>query len=228
MKGRLLAIGDIHGCLTHLDALLGAIAPAKTDQLIFLGDYVDRGPESAGVLKRLMQLAGKHKTQFIRGNHEDMMLRARGGMQPYREWVLNGGDATMASYGGKRGTLKDVPTEHWAFLQNNLVDYVETKTHIFVHASAYPDMPMKEQPDFMLRWERCDNIQPHQSGKTIVCGHTPQRDGSPLNLGYAICIDTHACGFGLLTCLDASSGKLWQADENSRVEQSHISDYAEG
>jgi serine/threonine protein phosphatase 1 len=227
MPGRTLAIGDIHGCLAHFDALLAAVELKKSDHLILLGDYVDRGADSAGVLKRIIQLAGKHHVTCIKGNHEEMMMHARGGGDRLREWVLNGGDATMASYGGKRGTIKDVPAEHWAFLETGLVDYVETKTHIFVHASAYPDHPMKEQPDFMLRWERCDEIQAHQSGKVIVCGHTPQRDGSPMNRCYAICIDTHACGYGLLTCLEAGSGKVWQADEDGRVKRSHISDYAD-
>ncbi|HVT79439.1 MAG TPA: metallophosphoesterase family protein [Phycisphaerae bacterium] len=225
MAGRLLAIGDIHGCLAQFDALIGAVGLTPSDHLILLGDYVDRGPESAGVLRRIVRLSGTHRLSCIQGNHEEMMMQAREGGQRFREWLLNGGDATMASYGGTRGTIKDVPAEHWRFLETKLVDYVETESHIFVHASAYPDMNMDEQPDFMLRWERCDNIQAHQSGKVIVCGHTPQRDGSPLNMGHAICIDTHACGHGVLTCLEAKSGKVWQADENGRVERSHISDY---
>jgi serine/threonine protein phosphatase 1 len=224
---RTLAIGDIHGCLAQLDALLAAVKLKKSDHLMLLGDYVDRGPDSAGVLKRIIQLSKTHHVSAIKGNHEEMMMQARQGGDWLREWVMNGGDATMASYAGKRGTIRDVPAEHWAFLENGLVEFVETRTHIFVHASAHPDIAMKDQPDYMLRWERCDEIRPHQSGKVIVCGHTPQRDGSPMNCGYAICIDTHACGYGVLTCLEARSGKVWQADENERVEQSHISDYAD-
>ena len=112
-------------------------------------------------------------------------------------------------------------------LANNLVDYVETDTHIFVHANAYPDMPMSEQPDYMLRWERCDTILAHKSGKIIVCGHTPQTSGRPLNRGYAIGLDTHACGGGLLTCLEAMTGRIWQADATGRVRRSHISDFGD-
>jgi serine/threonine protein phosphatase 1 len=86
-------------------------------------------------------------------------------------------------------------------------------------------MAMDEQPDYMLRWERFDKIAAHESGKVIVCGHTPQKSGRPMNRGYAICIDTHACGGGFLTCLDAGSGRVWQADNRGRVSRAHISDF---
>ncbi len=227
MPSRTLAIGDIHGCLDHLDALLAAIDLKPSDHLILLGDYIDRGPDSAGVLKRLLRLSSTHRLSCIKGNHEDLMLDARNGPQPFAEWILNGGDATLQSYAGTRASLRDVPAEHWRFLETSLVDYVETKTHIFVHASAQPDLPMDEQPDYMLRWERFEDIRPHNSGKTLICGHTPQKDGTPHNKGFAICLDTHACGFGLLTCLDIKSGKITQADENAQISRSHISDYDE-
>jgi serine/threonine protein phosphatase 1 len=68
-------------------------------------------------------------------------------------------------------------------------------------------------------------MSPHESGKTIVCGHTPQKSGKPLNLGYGICLDTNACRGGPLTCLETKSGRIWQAMGDGRVERSHISDY---
>jgi len=225
---RTLAIGDIHGCLTQLEALLTAVAPAKGDHVILLGDFVDRGPYSAGDLNRLMQLARVEGTlvDCIKGNHEQMMLDARSSLHQQREWILNGGDATLASYAGNRSTLRDIPGEHWRFLETGLVDYVETATHIFVHANISPDLDMADQPDYMLRWERCDETAPHHSGKTMVCGHTPQKRGRPMNRGYAICIDTHACGrSGRLTCLDAGSGKIWQADARGQISRAHISDF---
>jgi len=227
LPARTLAIGDIHGCLTHLDALLQALSPTLNDYLVFLGDYVDRGPDSAGVLKRIIRLSQSHRVTALIGNHEQMMLAARESHDKFSDWLLTGGDATLRSYGGVRGALRDVSTEHWTFLEKKLVDYLETDTHIFVHANAYPDQEMSDQPDYMLRWERCDKIAPHRSGKTIVCGHTPQKSGKPMNRGYAICLDTNACRGGPLTCLDVGSGKVWQAGGNGRVERSHISDYAE-
>jgi serine/threonine protein phosphatase 1 len=226
--GRTLAIGDIHGTLKAFDALLTAVAPTPEDHLVLLGDYVDRGPDAAGVLKRIIELKAKRKVTAIRGNHEDMMLAVRGGrIDLLREWMFSGGLETLLSYGGNRATVKDVPAEHWRFLEKELVDYLETPTHIFVHANCDPELPLGEQADYVLRWERCDAIRPHQSGKVIVCGHTPQNGGRPLNKGYAICIDTGA-GYGeRLTCLDVRSGMLWQSNMKGRVSRGHIGDYAD-
>ena len=78
---RTLAIGDVHGCLTALDTLLGFVELRPTDQLIFLGDYVDRGPDSKGVLDRLIELRRLHEVVFLRGNHEVMMANAGRGQE---------------------------------------------------------------------------------------------------------------------------------------------------
>ncbi len=225
MATRTLAIGDVHGCLTQLDALLPAIAPTAEDHLIFLGDLIDRGPDSAGVIGRVLKLSRTCRVTTVMGNHEEMMLAAGDTHDRFSNWVLNGGDATLRSYAGARAKLRDVPAEHWQFLEQKLVEYLETETHIFVHASVHPDVPMAEQPAYMLRWERCDEIAAHESGKVIVCGHTPQKSGKPMNRGYAICIDTNAYGGGPLTCLETNSGRSWQADAKGRVIQSHISDF---
>jgi len=228
MSLRVLAIGDIHGQLGQFDALLDAIALTPDDHLVLLGDYVDRGPHSAGVLNRIMQLRNKCKLSAIKGNHEEMMLAARGGrLDLLREWTFNGGDKTLESYAGQRATIKDVLPEHWKFLESGLVEYVETDTHIFVHANCYPDHAMADQPDFMLRWERCDQISPHQSGKVIVCGHTPQKSGRPMNKGFAICLDTGAGFKRPLTGMDVTSGKIWQAHHAGNVTRAHITDFAD-
>jgi serine/threonine protein phosphatase 1 len=222
---RTFVIGDIHGFLTSFDALIEAIAPTPQDHIVLLGDYVDRGPDSAGVLDRILKLHQSHRLTSLKGDHEQMMLQARESREHYSDWLLNGGDMTLRSYAGVRARLQDVPGEHWRFLENALVDYLETDTHIFVHASAYPDMPMNEQPDYILRWERCDQIAAHESGKVIVCGHTPQKSGRPMNRGFAICLDTHACGGGPLTCLGVETGRVWQAMADGRVSRAHISDF---
>jgi len=227
LSARTLVIGDIHGCLANLDALLQSISPTSDDHLILLGDLIDRGPDSAGVLARVLKLSQDHRVTTLIGNHEQMLLAARASHDKFSDWLRNGGAATLHSYGGVRGKLRDIPAEHWQFLEQKLVGYVETDTHIFVHANAYPDLEMPEQPDYMLRWERCDKIATHKSGKIIVCGHTPQKSGRPLNKGYAICLDTHACGGGPLTCMDAGSGRIWQADEKGRVHRAHISDFSD-
>jgi serine/threonine protein phosphatase 1 len=227
LASRSIVFGDIHGCLLQFEALLHSVAPTTDDRLILLGDCVDRGPDSAGVLKLILRLSRTHGLTTLLGNHEQMMLAARESHAKYSDWLQNGGDVTLRSYAGSRATLRDVPADHWQFLENELADYLETDSHIFVHANAYPDLPMAEQPDYMLRWERCDNILPHESGKIIVCGHTPQQSGRPLNRGYAICLDTNACRGGLLTCMDATSGRIWQADKKGRVTRAHISDFSD-
>ncbi len=223
---RTIAIGDIHGCLDHLDALLLAIEPTPDDHLVFLGDYVDRGPDSAGVMNRLITLSKNLKITTIMGNHEQMMLESRNDIDRLTEWLLNGGDATLFSYGGKRGNFSHVPAEHWHFLERNLVPYLETKTHIFVHANAHPDLHMREQTDYMLRWERCDQSSRHMSRKIIVCGHTPQRSKRPLVRDHLICIDTIAFHGGFLTALDVTTGTVWQAAAEGPVSTAQLSDFA--
>ena len=118
---RTLAIGDIHGCTTHLDALLAAVAPTPVDRLVFLGDYVDRGPDSRGVLDRLIALKETHQVVCLRGNHELMMTRARSDKSEYRMWMQVGGAQALGSYGdkpGRSGTLDSIPEAHWRFIDN--------------------------------------------------------------------------------------------------------------
>ena len=88
-----------------------------------------------------------------------------------------------------------------------------------MHASAYPDVALSDQPDFMLYWERYNDPPKHESGKIMVCGHTSQKSGIPITNGNAICIDTWAFGSGWLTCLDIDSGKLWQSNEKGETRQ---------
>jgi serine/threonine protein phosphatase 1 len=215
---RTLAIGDIHGSLAALDALLAVVEPQPDDVIVTLGDYVDRGPHSRGVLDRLIDLQGRCTLIALKGNHEIMMLEARHGPDSFRAWCVCGGREALDSYGSylNRETFLDkVPRRHWQFLQDCL-PFHETATHLFVHANAYPDIDLAEQPEHMLFWEHLvpGMSRPHHSGKIMVCGHTQQRTGHPLNLGHAICIDTAAYAGGWLTCLDVETGMYWRADRN--------------
>ncbi len=227
---RVLAIGDIHGCLGPLDDLLAWVAPAADDVLVTLGDYVDRGPDTRGVLDRLIGLKKARPVICLRGNHEIMMLEAwRGGRSEKKMWLGVGGVQALGSYGGapgKTGTFEDVPPEHWHFLQNELVDYHESERFIFVHAGIYPDVPLDEQPDNMLFWEFLPDAMRHESKKTVICGHTSQKSGQPKVVPGAVCIDTYAHGGGWLTCLDAISGRYWQVDMLGRTREGHV-DYEE-
>jgi serine/threonine protein phosphatase 1 len=225
---RVLAIGDIHGCSQALTTLLTAVDPQPEDLIVTLGDYVDRGPNSAAVIERLLKLQRTGRLVALRGNHDQMMLDARDGWELESEWLACGGRETLASYArwGGAGTLDDVPASHWDFLERICVDWYETPTHFFVHANAYPDLPLDEQPIYMLYWERLEAASPHISGKIMVCGHTKQRSGVPLNLGHAVCIDTGVYDGGWLTCLDVDRGFIWQADQSGRVQTAWLDELA--
>ena len=213
---RLLAIGDIHGCLLQLDDLLNLVKPTPDDVVVTLGDYVDRGPDSRGVLDRLIELkASGMQLVCLRGNHEQMMLGARDKDDEYKDWTGEGGLQTLGSFGssrGRSGTIGDVPQRYWDFLSDGLVRYHETERHIFVHAGLNRDMPMDEQPDYLLYWEYLWDDMRHCSGKTVICGHSSQKSGNVKVVPGAVCIDTYAYGGGWLTCLDAISGKFWQVN----------------
>ncbi len=216
---RHLAIGDIHGCFNALRTLTEFVDPAPEDILITLGDYVDRGPNSCAVLDWLIHHHNSKRLIALRGNHEIMMLDARDNKEAYRQWLNVGGSATLKSYSpfDDEGKLTDIPGHHWQFLENNLVATFETENHFFVHANLYPDLPINDQPDFMLYWEQFNNPSPHESGKIMICGHTSQKSGLPARNNNAICIDTWAYGSGWLTCLDIESGMLWQANESGNT-----------
>ncbi len=210
MNPRTLAIGDVHGCLTALDTLLESVNLQADDTLIFLGDYVDRGPDSSGVLHRLLELSTRDKTIFLRGNHDLWMERAQDDRQWFTSWFHPGvgGIATLNSY----GNLTDVPLSHWEFL-DNLVEYYETDTEIFVHGAVDAELEMLDQHQQVLLWDRIDNQAPHFSGKRIICGHTSQKSGLPLDIGHAVGIDTFCHGGGWLTALDVTTNRFWQANE---------------
>jgi serine/threonine protein phosphatase 1 len=225
---RYLAVGDIHGCFRALTTLAAFVPFQPEDVVITLGDYVNRGPDSCAVLDWLIAYQQRGNLVALRGNHEIMMLQAREGEEAFKRWVEYGGDATLASYlpFGDGGQLVDVPDAHWQFLEEQTRGWFETPSHFFVHANAYPDCPLDEQPDFMLYWEGFDDPPPHESGKVMVCGHTSQKSGLPRSIGHAVCIDTWACGKGWLTCLDVGSGKYWQANQRGETRWSWLEEVA--
>jgi serine/threonine protein phosphatase 1 len=215
---RTIAIGDIHGCSAALGAILDTISPGPDDQIVTLGDYIDRGPDSRGVLERLIHLRRQCQLVTILGNHDAMLIQALEGLHS-TTFLSIGGFATLASYGGTEAEhLTLIPEEHISFLKA-CVSFHETETHIFVHGSYVPHLPMSDQPDLALRWEslRDDIPGPHCSGKTVIAGHTSQRSGEILDLGHIKCIDTCCYGRGWLTALDVQSGAVWQADREGRL-----------
>ena len=217
--GRTLVIGDIHGYAAALDAVLEQAAPTKEDRLIFLGDYTDRGPDSRGVIDRLLALETSNDCVFIGGNHDEMMRESIAGREDPGMWLGFGGDATLRSYApdGRRIAMESVPAEHLGFLAR-LVDYHETDDTIFVHATVEPNVPMAGQGRPTLRWKKLYTADPHISGKLVVCGHTAQHSGLPLDYGHTLCIDTHVYGErGWLSCLDLDGMFVIQANAAGAV-----------
>src|SRR5262249_23126796 len=218
MGGRTIAIGDIHGCSDALAALINAIALGLQDVLILLGDYLDRGPDSRGVLDQLIACVGRCQLVPLLGDHEEMLLDAVGDVSNLMRWLTCGGVETLRSYGwkpgGPRRALVDlIPDRHQQFLAS-CRPYHETDTHFFVHAGYLPNKPLDEQPEQALRWRVTDasTAVPHRSGKVAVVGHTPQWSGEILNLGFLVCIDTNCVRGGWLTALDVGTGQVWQAN----------------
>jgi len=208
---RTIAIGDIHGCLAALDCVLEAIQPGPEDTIITVGDYVDRGPNSCGVLDRLLQLEKSTNLIALQGNHEEMMLAVlERRVEPY-SWLNHGGVDTMESY-GFAGDLACVPESHREFIKR-MPNFFENETHFVVHANYDPDLPLTEQPDDMLRWVKITNSlpAPHQSGKIAIVGHTHDRLGEIFRIPHLICIDTYCYGGKWLTALELGTDCIWQS-----------------
>jgi serine/threonine protein phosphatase 1 len=223
MAGRTIAIGDVHGCSAALAALLDAIGPKPEDTLVFVGDLIDRGPDSQGVLDQLVALAGRCRLVPLLGNHEEMLFAALLDRDARRTWLTCGGVDTLRSYGwapgGPRRGLADwIPERHWQLLAG-FQSYHETDTHLFVHAGYLPELPLDQQPGEVLRWRVTDaeTARPHGSGKVAVVGHTPQWSGEVLDLGFLVCIDTNCYRGGWLTAQDVDSGQVWQANKRGEL-----------
>ena len=217
MPGRIIAIGDIHGCLAALEAVLAAVDPARDDTIVALGDYVDRGPDARGVLETLIALAKRTQLVPLLGNHDEMMLDVcRGSTELLGDWLLFGGNATLASYGSDDPA--DVWPAHLEFLARCPLAF-ETARHFFVHANYWEDLPLDQSPREVLLWASLKQYMPgpHVSGKTAIVGHTSQKNGEVLDLGYLKCIDTWCYGDGWLTALDVETGRCWQADKRGRL-----------
>ena len=220
---RRIAIGDVHGRLDLLQELWVILSPAKKDMIIFLGDLIDRGPDSKGVIDFIQELQrGGYNVQVIMGNHEDMCINASDGSAAHESvWLSNGGIAAERSYGGV------IPTEVIDWMKTLPVTIATDDGIVFVHAGIpynYPDMDESPNPlkittrDFLL-WARSEFHECYEedwfpSVKMVVCGHTPSPNVSKSSDGRVICIDTGAVfkggGYGRLTALDVDSGEIFQ------------------
>jgi serine/threonine protein phosphatase 1 len=193
------AIGDVHGCAHTLDALLDEMAPGADDHLVFVGDYVDRGPRSRDVIDRVLVLEEEARQgtgpicTFLRGNHDQMMLDwiDFGAMDL---WGANGGLTTINSYTDDRGKTV-VPAGHVDFLRRTRV-YLDTPEYCFVHAGMNPELTIAQNLQYetaeTFLWTREQfSVKERPWEKVVVCGHTPQ--GRPLIEKDLIVIDTGCC-----------------------------------
>ncbi len=210
---RVYAVGDVHGCLDRLRALHSLIAedladrPSAAALLVHLGDLVDRGPDSAGVVALLSAgppVAGL-PTITLMGNHEQMMLSALMAREagPAELWMANGGEATLRSWDVPPGTpvadwAERIPARHLLFLRDLALMH-RIGPYVFVHAGLRPGVPLTRQSPHDLLWIR----EPFLSftgdlGAVVVHGHTPRPE--PELRANRIGIDTAAVLGGPLTC----------------------------
>jgi serine/threonine protein phosphatase 1 len=220
MAERIIAIGDIHGCAAALRAVIDAIRPQPRDTLIPLGDVIDRGPDSRGAVEQLLNLREKCRLIPLLGNHEEMMLAYVDGRPLPDDWLFFGGKETLLSYDALENP-RAIPAEHLDYMRT-WGDYWETDSHFFVHGNYDPELTLSQQPYRVYRWVslRESVPGPHLSGRTAIVGHTSQKDGEILDLGYLQCIDSYCHGGGWLTALDVTTGHVWQADRHGRMRNS--------
>lgn len=176
------AIGDIHGCLDQLRRLV-ELCERDTGEgrskFVFLGDYIDRGSESRGVIEFLIDLQKWSPDEIIclRGNHEDMLLAALEGEDAELTWRQNGAQTTLRSY--KARTPADIPLKHIDWLRS-LPLFHDDGMRFFVHAGVHPEKPLDRQRKRDLLWIREPFLSSDKDfGRLIVHGHTPIQNGVP-------------------------------------------------
>lgn len=225
---RIYAVGDIHGRLDLLDRLLELIREddrargQAATEIIFLGDLVDRGPDSRGVVERLLQLSrGPMSMRFLMGNHEEVLIRAASGDQRSLRFLTRiGGRETLVSYGITAEEYREldydelaalvaekVPAEHIAFL-SGFESWIEVGDYLFVHAGVRPGVAIEEQSRGDLCWIRDEFLNHRDSfGKMVVHGHSITGDVDERH--NRIGIDTGAYASGRLTAIGLEKDERW-------------------
>lgn len=225
---RAYAIGDVHGRLDLLDALLQTIEedsrarPAAKTFIVLLGDLVDRGPDSRGVVDRLLNYRPDFaRTVYLMGNHEEFLLNViEGDTDLVGNWLTYGGEECAASYGISQGWLlnatpyaicqelgKRVPAGHTAFLRS-FGDSFRFGDYLFVHAGIRPGVALEDQRPEDLRWIRDEFLNDRTDhGVIVVHGHTIV--AAPEERRNRIGIDTGAYRSGVLTAVAIEGNDRW-------------------
>jgi serine/threonine protein phosphatase 1 len=196
------AVGDIHGSLDKLKSLVAACrqhADGREMSLVFLGDYIDRGPESAGVVRFVMslELEAPERVIALKGNHEAWALSVLDGSAQVSTWLRNGGAATLASYGVN--DVGDLPRAHLDWMRTLRLTHNDGR-RFFVHAGVNPAKPLDAQDEQDLLWIREPFLTDERDyGRLIVHGHTPLVTAEPELCGNRLNLDTAAVFGGPLT-----------------------------
>jgi serine/threonine protein phosphatase 1 len=196
----LYAIGDVHGHARLLVSLLDAIRQHAGDEawrVVFIGDYIDRGPDSAGVLSIAQDLHADGRAVCLLGNHERVLLDAVSDPVAMERWMKLSGATTLASFG--TDTIAGIPRDVIDWL-TGLPTFHEDALRYYVHAGLSPERPLQEQTDHDRLWMRGRFLtEEHDFGKFIVHGHTPQMTGQPDLHPYRVNLDTAVGQTGILT-----------------------------
>ncbi len=221
------AIGDIHGSLKALETIFKEGIVQRNDKVVFLGDYVDRGPDSKGVIDWLVKNKEDFNFEFILGNHEIMMVAAKGSQERQLEWLHFGGASTLDSYniGDDQNWMNKIDETHWSFIDSCL-DYLEIGNYIFVHAGLENGKNLDEQNKHHLFWKKYEEPEAYDCTKTVICGHTSRKNGEIADFGHTICIDTYAHGGMWLTCLNVETGEFLKANNSGRIENGKLKRFA--
>ncbi len=213
---RRYVIGDVHGCSKALRTIVERISPTDDDQIIFLGDLIDRGPDSKGVIDLILEISRSTRVISLRGNHELMLMGVLfGGCDP-SIWLNSGGAATLASYGG---SLERIPESHRDFFRS-LRTHHETDCELFIHAGYEADVAVDRIDDAHRYWIHIIEVPPpHCSGKRVFVGHTPQASGRVLDHGHLVCLDTYCFGGGWLTAMDLDNDELIQVNLHGHLKR---------
>lgn len=211
---RIFAIGDIHGCYKTFERmLLDKIQIRKEDYIYCIGDYIDRGRNSKGVIDLILKLNddGYH-IRTLRGNHEQMMLDSMTIEEGMDVWIKNGGLETMSSFG--IDFLSDLPDKYLSFLMKTEL-FIETEEYIFVHAGLNFDIKnIFEDKEAMLWTRDFSPVQPALGNKLLIHGHTPEslkyiinQKGNCINIDGG-CVYRHHAHLGKLVAIDLNERKF--------------------
>ena len=197
------AVGDVHGMYDRLLKLIEKLPISEEDEIVFLGDYIDRGPSSKEVVDLLIDLSKNYKTTFIKGNHEDMMLKCLK-IGDCLTWQFNGASATIRSFGNV-GEIKN----YLDFFES-LKTFYEKGIFLMVHGGVRPGVPLEEQDEFDMLWIRDEfiySVEPLPS-RVVVFGHTPME--KPFISNDKIGIDTGCVYGGHLTSIRLEDLEIFQ------------------